>query len=167
MTEPATRSWRSGRPGGPLSALGLAVIILVIAVDQAAKHWAVATLAPGQPIDILPILTLFRVENTGIAFSFLAGSGAVLALGTLAITVGVIVFWLKSEDGGWVATLGFAAILGGAIGNLADRIRLGHVVDFLLLHFGAWTLFVFNPADVALTIGPVLLIAVYLVPAKG
>jgi signal peptidase II len=167
MTETTARNWRSGRPGGPLSALGLAVIILVVALDQAAKHWAVATLEPGQPVDILPILTLFRVENTGIAFSFLAGSGAILTLATLAITVGVVVFWLKSEDGGWAATLGFAAILGGALGNLVDRVRLGHVVDFLLLHFGGWTLFVFNPADVALTIGPILLIAVYLVPAKG
>ena len=167
MTETATRRWRSGRPDGPLSALGLTVIVLVLVIDQAAKLWAVTALNPGQPVDILPILTLFRVENTGIAFSFLAGSGVLLTVATLAITVGVIVFWVRSEDGGWVATAGFAAILGGAIGNLADRIRLGHVVDFLLLHFGGWTLFVFNPADVALTIGPLLLIAVYLVPAKG
>ena len=165
MTDSAA-DWRSRRPDGPLSPLGLAVIVLVLVVDQAAKLWAVAALTPGQPVDILPILTLFRVENTGIAFSFLAGSGVMLTVATLAITVGVIAFWVRSEDGGLVATAGFAAILGGAIGNLADRVRLGHVVDFLLLHFGDWTLFVFNPADVALTIGPILLIAVYLVPPK-
>lgn len=163
----AQAGWRSGRPAGPLSPLGLIVTILVVAIDQAAKLWAVAALAPGQPIDVLPILTLYRVENTGIAFSFLAGSGWALTAVTLAITGGVIVFWLKSEDGGWGATAGFAAILGGALGNLADRIRLGHVVDFLLLHFGSRTLFVFNPADAALTIGPILLIAVYLLPSKG
>ena len=166
MTEPAPQDWRGGRPDGPLSPLGLAVIIFVLVVDQTAKLWAVAALDPRQPVDILPILTLFRVENTGIAFSFLAGSGTMLLVATLAITLGVIVFWLRSEDGGWVAAIGFAAILGGAIGNLADRVRLGHVVDFLLLHFGGWTLFVFNPADVALTLGPILLIAVYLVPPK-
>ncbi len=166
MTEAAATNWRSGRPAGPLSALGLAITVAVVIVDQAAKHWAVAALEPGQAIDILPILTLFRVENTGIAFSFLAGSGWALTVVTLAITAGVIWFWLKSEEGGWGATIGFAAILGGAIGNLADRIRLGHVVDFLLLHLGERVLFVFNPADAALTMGPILLIAVYLLPSK-
>jgi signal peptidase II len=138
----------------------------VVVIDQLAKLWATTTLAAGQPIDLLPILTLYRVENTGIAFSFLAGSGGGLILLTLAITVGVVVFWLRTEEGGWIATAGFAAILGGALGNLIDRLRLGHVVDFLLLRFGDRVLFVFNPADAALTIGPILLLAVYLLPAK-
>jgi signal peptidase II len=161
-----TGTWRSGRPAGPLSPLGLAITLIVVIVDQGAKLWASGGLASGQSVPVLPFLTLYRVENTGIAFSFLSGGGGPLALATLAITAGVIAFWLRSDDGGWVAAAGFAAILGGALGNLIDRLRLGHVVDFLLLHFGDRALFVFNPADAALTVGPILLVAVYLVPSK-
>lgn len=166
MTGTAPADWRTQRPAGPLSALGLLVTIGVVAIDQAAKLWATAALTPGIGIDILPILTLYRVQNTGIAFSLFAGSGAVLTLFTIAITIGVVVFWMRSEEGGRVATIGYAAILGGAFGNLIDRLRLGHVVDFLLLHFGDRALFIFNPADAALTLGPVLLIVVYLLFTK-
>lgn len=159
-------NWRESRPPGPLSPIGLWVALAVVVVDQLAKLWAVSSLAPGEPVDVLPILTLYRVENTGIAFSILAGSGWILTAFTIAITVGVIAFWAKSREGGWLAAVGFAAILGGAIGNLIDRLRLGHVVDFLLLHFGDRALFVFNPADAALTVGPILLFLVYLWPVK-
>jgi signal peptidase II len=158
--------WREGRPPGPISPLGLVVAVAVVVVDQLAKLWAVSALVPGEPVDVLPILTLYRVENTGIAFSILAGSGWMLTIFTIAITIGVIVFWTRSREGSWLAAAGFAAILGGAIGNLIDRLRLGHVVDFLLLHFGDRALFVFNPADAALTVGPILLFIVYLWPVK-
>lgn len=135
-------------------------------LDQLAKLWATASLVPGERIDLLPILALYRVENTGIAFSILAGSGGVLTAFTVGITIGVIAFWVRSREGGWLAATGFAAILGGALGNLIDRLRLGHVVDFLLLHAGERVLFVFNPADAALTVGPILLFIVYLQPVK-
>lgn len=163
-TPPAKR--HTAPPAGPLSPLGLTVTIAVVILDQLAKLWATSSLVPGQPIDLLPILTLYRVENTGIAFSILAGSGAMLTAFTVAITIGVIGFWARSREGGWLAAAGFAAILGGALGNLIDRLRLGHVVDFLLLHFGERTLFVFNLADAALTVGPILLFLVYTVSVK-
>lgn len=156
------RGWRRGRPAGPLSLPGLAVVAAVILLDQASKLAAEARLPLGQPIDLLPILTLYRVHNTGIAFSLLAGTGAGLVLLTLAITIAVIVIWARAREGGRLAAVAFALILGGAIGNLIDRLRLGHVIDFLLLHFGERTLFVFNLADMALTLGPALLILVYL-----
>jgi signal peptidase II len=155
---------RRGRPDGPLSALGLGIVIAVVAIDQIAKLIAEARLPLGEAIDILPILTLYRVHNTGIAFSFLAGSGIGLVFLTVAITVVVIVFWLRSPDGGRLAAIGLALILGGALGNLIDRLRLGFVIDFLLLHFGDRTLFVFNLADAALSLGPVVLLFVYLWP---
>jgi len=158
-------SWRAGAPDGPLSFLGLGVVAAVVAADQAAKALAEAKLPFAQAIDVLPFLALYRVHNTGIAFSMFAGSGVVLTALILAVSAIVIAFWLRSHDGGHVAAIGFALILGGAIGNLIDRLRLGHVVDFLLLHIGTWTLFVFNLADAALTLGPVLLLAVYLWPA--
>lgn len=159
-------SWRAGRPDGPLSFFGATIVIAVVVLDQIAKLIAEARLTIGEPIDLLPILTLYRVHNTGIAFSFLSDSGIGLVALTLAITIVVVVFWIRSTDGGRLAAAGFAFIFGGAVGNLIDRLRLGYVIDFLLLHFGERTLFVFNLADAALTLGPVLLVAVYLWPAK-
>ena len=73
----------------------------------------------------------------------------------------------RNRDGGRIAAAGFALILGGAVGNLIDRLRFGYVIDFLLLHIGDRTLFVFNLADAALTLGPALLLVVYLWPAKA
>ncbi len=158
--------WRAGRPIGPLSFFGLAIVAAAVVLDQAAKLVAVAQLPLGSAIELLPILTLYRVENTGIAFSFLSGSGAPLIVMTLIIAAVVVGFWARASEGGKLAAAGFALIVGGAIGNLIDRVRLGSVVDYLLLHFGARTLFVFNIADVALTIGPALLIVTFLFPAK-
>ena len=163
----AARDWRAGVPAGPLSAFGIAVVVATVALDQVAKAIAVANLPLGQAIDLLPILTLYRVENTGIAFSFLSGSGFPLTLMSLVISAVVIGFWARATDGGRLAAAGFALILGGAIGNLIDRVRLGSVIDFLLLHVGLRTLFVFNLADAALTLGPALLVVVYLWPAKA
>jgi signal peptidase II len=154
------------RPPGPLSAFGLGIAGAVIVVDQIAKLIVEARLPEGWAIDVLPILTLLRVRNTGIAFSLFAGSGFGLIVLPLAVTVIVLAFWAYNREGGRPAAAGFALILGGAIGNLIDRLRLGYVTDFLLLHFGSWTLFVFNLADAALTLGPALLLLVYLWPAK-
>ena len=78
----------------------------------------------------------------------------------------MLVLWSRARDGGRLAAIGFALIVGGAIGNLIDRLRLGHVVDFLLLHLGDWTLFVFNLADAALTLGPIVLLLVYYRPLR-
>src|ERR1043166_6628174 len=99
-------SWRTGRPAGPLSAVGLMTVVGVIVVDQAAKLWASAALPTGRVVDLLPFLALLRVENTGIAFSLFAGSGVPLILMTLVVTAAVIGFWVTARDGGTLATLG-------------------------------------------------------------
>lgn len=156
------------RPDGPLSILGLSVVAATVVIDQAAKYAAEASLPIGEPVELLPVLDLYRIHNTGIAFSMLSRFGGLpLTLLTVAITVIVLVFWWRSRDGGRLAAVGFALIVGGAVGNLIDRLRFGHVVDFLLLHLGDWTLFVFNLADAALTIGPVLLLFAYLRPSAA
>ena len=153
-------SWRAGRPPGPLSSLGLITVCAVVAVDQATKLWATAALPAGRAIDLLPILALLRVENTGIAFSIFAGSGVPLVLVSLVVTAAVIAFWLTARDGGQIAAAGFALILGGALGNLIDRLfrapgfLSGEVVDFVRV--GAFP--TFNVADSAVTIGAVLLL---------
>jgi signal peptidase II len=150
-----------------MSVLGLGVIGLVLAIDQATKAIAERHLPLEDPAQVLPLLSLNRVHNTGIAFSMLSGFGSLgLIVLTLTITVVVFGFWQRAEDGGRLAAVGYALIIGGAIGNLIDRLAHGFVVDFLMLHFGERVLFVFNLADVALTAGPVLLILAYLVPGR-
>jgi signal peptidase II len=154
------------KPDGPLSPLGIGLVAATVAIDQATKLVAERTLAYEQPIDLLPILSLYRVHNTGIAFSLLAGfDGIGLIVLTLAVTALVLAIWQRTAEGGRLAAAGYALIIGGALGNLVDRFLYGHVVDFLLLHLGARPLFVFNLADAALTLGPALLILVYLTPA--
>lgn len=158
---------RHHRPDGPLSWLGIAVILATVLVDQGSKHWAEASLAMADPIDLLPILTLYRIHNPGIAFSFLAGLGGLpLIVITIAVMVVVLAFWRTAQEGGRWATVGYALIVGGALGNLIDRVLHGHVVDFLLLHIGDRTLFVFNLADAALTAGPAILIVVYALASR-
>jgi signal peptidase II len=154
---------RARAPFGPLSLFGIAIVGGIVIVDQLAKWIAEAALPYGEPISVLPILTLFRTYNTGIAFSFLAGLGsAALILLTAAISVVVLLVWWRSREQSRLIAAGYALIVGGALGNLIDRIAHGHVIDFLLLHLEDWTLFVFNLADVALTIGPGLLILIFL-----
>ena len=155
---------RDAAPDGPFSVPGLAIIAGVTLLDQITKLIADALIPLGAQIQLLPILSLYRVNNTGIALSFLTDSGAVPIVLMLAVTIVVLVMWQRAADGGRLAALGFALIVGGAAGNLIDRLRLGHVVDFLFLHFGQRPLFVFNLADAALTIGPALLVVLYLWP---
>ena len=149
------------KPDRPLSPLGIGVIAATIITDQATKLVAERSLEFEQPIDLLPILSLYRVHNTGIAFSLLRDFGGIgLVAMALAVTALVLVIWQRTTDGGRLMAVGYAFIIGGALGNLADRLLYGHVVDFLLLHFGERPFFVFNLADTALTLGPVLVIVV-------
>jgi signal peptidase II len=156
------------RPPGPLSSLGIAVMAATVLIDQTTKVIADVWLPLGQSVDVLPILALHRVNNTGIAFSMLAGlGGGVLVAVMLAVIAAVLVFWARADQGGRIVAVAFALIVGGALGNLIDRVRLGYVIDFLLLHIGDRTLFVFNIADTALTIGPVLLVLAVFWPQRS
>ena len=158
---------RDIKPDAPLSVLGLTVIAGVTVLDQITKLVADALIPLGSQIPLLPILSLYRVNNTGIALSFLTDSGAVPIVLMVVVTAIVLIMWQRSEDGGRLAAIGFALIIGGAVGNLIDRLRLGHVIDFLFLHLGRQPLFVFNLADAALTIGPALLVVLFLWPARS
>ena len=146
---------------GPRAA-GFATALAVLIIDQVTK-WAIMGpigLASRGPIDLLPVFRLIWVENRGVSMGLLvAGSEAerwALTAVTAAIAIGVFV-WLFREKSR-IDALALGAILGGAIGNIADRVRLGYVADFLNLHFGAWSPFlVFNVADAAISVGVVLL----------
>lgn len=142
---------------------GLVVAGLIFLFDQASKYWVTGPLAlPDRaPIELLPIFRLIFVPNFGVSMSFLtAGSPLerwLLVLLTMGIALGVLV-WLWREKNR-VEAMALGLILGGALGNILDRVRLGYVVDFLNLHFGAWSPFlVFNLADAAISIGVALLV---------
>jgi len=161
VSEESARPARA--PIGPISVFGISIVVGTIIVDQVTKLAAEAWLPYGEPIPFLPILTLFRTYNPGIAFSLFNDSGplSLIAL-TAVITAVVLVVWWRAKEQSRVAAAAYALILGGAIGNFIDRVQHGHVIDFLLLHLGGWNLFVFNLADAALSAGPAMLILIYL-----
>lgn len=143
--------------------LGLILALAVFAIDQVVKYVVTGPLdlkTIGQ-IEILPMFNLTWVENYGVSMGFLRADSEAMRWGlvalTLAISVGVVV-WMWKEKRRWdVLALGF--VLGGALGNIVDRVRFGHVVDYADLHFGDFRPFlVFNVADAAITIGVVVLL---------
>lgn len=161
MSDDTARPVRA--PIGPLSIFGISIVVGTILIDQVSKLAAEAWLPYAEPVPVLPILILFRTYNPGIAFSFLENTGplSLIAL-TAAITAIVLIVWWRAKEQSRVAAAAYALILGGAIGNFIDRVQHGHVIDFLLLHVGDRNLFVFNLADAALSVGPALLILIYL-----
>jgi len=171
-----------------LRRLWLAIAAVVIALDQIGKHLAAALLELHEPLEVMPFLNLTLAHNTGAAFSFLAdGAGwqrwffVVLAL---AVSV-VIVRWLQRLGSGerW-SGIALSLILGGALGNVIDRVFLGHVIDFIDVYYVAGTcmpLFqplptakglqchfaAFNLADSAISVGAVMMVVDAFRTSKG
>jgi signal peptidase II len=150
-------SGRTGRAWGRAAALGLVVLVL----DQVAKEIVTRHIVLGEQVDVLGPLKLTLSHNEGVAFGLADGGGIGLIAVTL-IALGVVL-WLFSRDptrpGMWVAT---GLLAGGAIGNLIDRIRHGHVTDFIELpHWPP-----FNLADCGITCGVVILLVVYIREAE-
>jgi signal peptidase II len=144
-------------------ALGFGIAAAILIADQISKYWimAVVDLPMRGLIEITSFFDLRWVENYGVSMGFLvAGSNRdrwLLVAATAAIAVG-IVFWLWREKGRPDA-VALGLVLGGAVGNIADRTRLGYVADFLDPHIGDWHPFlVFNVADAAITIGVLILV---------
>jgi signal peptidase II len=139
----------------------LGVSAIVILLDQLSKIAIVKTFAYGAQHMLTSFFNLVLVYNRGAAFGFLSTAGgwqrwAFTALGIVATLV--ICFMLKRHGHQRLFSLSLALILGGALGNVIDRIRYAHVIDFLDFHVGAWHWPAFNLADSAITIGAVLLI---------
>ncbi|HZQ62772.1 MAG TPA: signal peptidase II [Casimicrobiaceae bacterium] len=138
----------------------LLVSVAVIALDQASKAAMLKAFSPGEYKAITSFFTLVLSFNTGAAFSFLAGQGGwqrwlftAIALGATLLIVGLL---RRGRDAWYCAGLAF--ILGGALGNLWDRLQMGAVVDFLLFHWRGWFFPAFNVADSSITVGAALLI---------
>ncbi len=159
MPEHPAEPGRGGRRAG-LRWLWLSVLIL--ALDQASKLLVQTHLAPYRDIVVLtPFFNLVHVHNTGAAFSLFAeqpGWQRYFFLGVAGVASGVILWLLARTQGRTLFCLALALILGGALGNVIDRLAYGHVIDFLDLHAAGWHWPAFNVADAAITVGAGLLI---------
>lgn len=144
------------------------LLLVFIALDQLSKRWVESNLPFQEAISVLPMFSLYRTYNTGIAFSMLdwAGSGGLILL--TAVIIGFMVFlWFKVEAHKQLAHLGFALVISGAIGNLIDRATQGHVIDFFLFHTENWAFAVFNVADAFITVGAIAIIIDELLSSRG
>ena len=136
--------------------------LAVIVADQATKLAAVALIDLASPVELMPILNLVLVYNPGAAFSILGTAGGWqrwLFIGLAVVICAFIVHWLRGMPRGarWTP-LALSLVLGGAIGNVIDRVRIGAVVDFIDFHVGDWHWPAFNVADSAICIGAALLV---------
>jgi signal peptidase II len=147
--------------GAPRLALWLALALLVIVLDQFAKTLILGTFQLGDSRTVTPFFNVVRVHNSGAAFSFLAGAAGwqrwfFVALGIAA--AGFIVWMLRSHPAQKLFCLAVTMIMGGALGNVIDRVLHGYVIDFIQVHWRDSYFPSFNLADSAITLGAVLLV---------
>ena len=141
--------------------------VLLIVLDQLVKHW-ITQYFSGRLYSSIPIvgnyLELIYVQNRGVAFSLLEGRESLYVL--IAVAVGVVIwlYWRSRDNGSLLLKVTFGLIIGGAVGNLIDRLRLGYVVDFVHFQIPAigFSFAVFNVADSGICVGVILLIILLL-----
>lgn len=141
--------------------ISLAIAFVVLALDLTSKFWIESTLQLGEQIPVTGFFNLVLTYNPGAAFSFLSeqsGWQRWFLAGIAAIAAIVIIFLLNRYQNEKLFCLSLSLILGGAIGNLYDRIMLGHVVDFLDFYVGTYHWPAFNIADSAIFVGTALMI---------
>lgn len=136
--------------------------LVVVVLDQVTKFLASGALILHEPVAVLPFFNLTLMHNTGAAFSFLhdASGWQRWFFAVLALVVSVaLVLWLRrlQPQERWLA-VALTLVLGGAVGNLVDRLMYGHVVDFIQLYYKDWYYPAFNIADSAITVGAVMLV---------
>lgn len=139
----------------------LALAIIIILADQFTKTLILGYYKLGDSTPVTSFFNVVRVHNTGAAFSFLAGAGGWqrwFFTGVGAVATIFILWMLRSHHAQKLFSFALACILGGAIGNVVDRLLHGYVVDFLDFYYGTWHFPAFNVADAAITIGAVCLI---------
>ena len=148
------------------------VSLAVLALDQISKALVRAHLPEFDSISVVPNLVDFtHVQNNGVAFGLLNDAhlpfkgGFTSALAFVAlIGIGLYARHVRSEE--WMARLGLSLILGGAVGNLLDRLRVGYVVDFVDVYWRTWHFWAFNVADASITIGAILVFLDLLLVAR-
>ena len=132
----------------------MALVALLVAIDQTVK-WAVEEFLPlQQMVEVLPFFTLFHTRNEGIAFSMLSWMNENWLIALMLVVIAFVAgLWARSTPQRWISQIGFALIVAGAIGNLIDRATYGYVIDYILLHTNNWYFAVFNLADTFITLG--------------
>ncbi len=148
----------SRHSGSALRALAQMVVVVgaVIGVDLLTKHLVRSQITPGEPESVLLGIHLVHVSNTGVAFGFLSGGGGALVLALVAAALVAVIVYFALRPGRRLAWLPTGLLLGGALGNLIDRLAHGAVTDFIKLpHWPA-----FNVADIAITVGVLALLYV-------
>lgn len=139
--------------------LATIVIAAMVALDQWIKHCITQSMMLGERVDLLPFFSLYHTRNTGIAFSMLASFHDV---GLIILTVSIIGFvlwlWWSTAPQKKLAQFGYLLVIGGALGNLIDRLRFHYVTDYALFHIGDWSFAIFNLADAFITIGAICII---------
>ena len=142
-------------------ARALPVALLVILLDQASKWWILALMDPPRQIEVTPFFNLVLAWNRGVSFSLFHSGAAyapyVLAAVALAVVTGLL-WWLPRQER-LLPVLAIGLIIGGAVGNVIDRLHFGAVVDFLDMHAAGWHWPAFNLADSAITVGVAGLLA--------
>lgn len=134
----------------------------VVVADQASKIWVVKTIAYQSAVPVFPFFNLVNVHNYGAAFSFLANQGGwqrwFFTILALTVAVFIVTWMIKLKRHEFKLGWGLALVLGGAVGNVIDRMRLGYVVDFLDFYYQSWHYPAFNVADSAIFLGVVSLL---------
>jgi signal peptidase II len=169
-----SRATDSGTPGGHVAAgdrgrplwatfLGLAGAIVV--ADQLTKAWLTSFLAPGQSVDVVgDLIRLVHGQNAGGLFGFFQGQAAVFGLVSIVVVALIVAYHARSGRDPYLSiTLGL--LLGGALGNLIDRLRLSYVVDFVDAGIGSLRWYTFNVADAAISFAILLLLAASVWPS--
>jgi signal peptidase II len=160
MNEQSRRRWLSLNAG---ASNWLWLSVLVILLDQWTKYRIIDRFDEFERLILLPVLEFMRLHNEGMAFSFLADAGGwqrwfLISLGL--VVSAMILVWMRqlAGRGQHLVAAGLSLVLGGALGNVIDRVIHGYVVDFIRVHYQDWYFPAFNIADSAITIGAVLLI---------
>jgi signal peptidase II len=139
----------------------LLISAVIVVLDQTTKHWMQSVLAYGEYMTVTSFFDLLLVHNSGAAFSFLADAGGwqrIFFSVFAVVACVVIVHLLRKSPEKTLFCFALSLILGGALGNLWDRLSLGYVVDFLYFHYQTYGFPAFNVADSAITCGVILLL---------
>jgi signal peptidase II len=161
--EPISAAERS-LAAGPLQWLGLVLVALAaVTADQVTKHVVASQLALGDEVHVLGPFSLHHVQNSGIAFGLFPRSTATIALLTSVAVIWMVWFFARSGSRHPVLPTALGLLIGGSLSNLADRIRLGHVTDFLDLSW--WPSF--NLADTFICVGVAILLLTLLAADRG
>ena len=161
----AATTWRG--PSVGRWTLFAAIAIAVVVLDQASKAWLTGQLDPGQSMTVLgEWLRFVHGQNSGILFGLLPQSAPAFAVVSLAVTALIVVYHAKAGRG-VVTTVALGLLLGGAIGNLLDRLNHGYVVDWIDMGIGTLRFWTYNVADASITTAILLLLAMAAVPRIG